>query len=153
MARAKLTIGEGSASLDGLQVLWHDMPKGRGGRSAVIAFSPDGQYLFLAVGDRQRMTPAQDPNTQSGQILRLTLDEAAPGTGAGKTGATSLPLIDPPRDTEVANRDGDQHTNRRARTWHLQTWSMGHRTPYGLAFAPDGSCGTRTRSAGRDERI
>ena len=64
MARAKLTIGEGSASLDGLQVIWRDMPKGRGGQfGAQIAFSPDGQYLFLAVGDRQRMTPAQDPNT------------------------------------------------------------------------------------------
>ncbi len=50
MARAKLTLGEGSASLDGLQVLWHDMPKGRGGQfGAQIAFSPDGQYLFLAV--------------------------------------------------------------------------------------------------------
>src|SRR4051794_5482348 len=61
LARAKLTIGQGTASLDGLQVLWRDMPKGRGGQfGAQIAFSPDGQYLFLTVGDRQRMTPAQD---------------------------------------------------------------------------------------------
>ena len=143
MARAKLTIGEGSASLDGLQVLWHDMPKGRGGQfGAQIAFSPDGQYLFLAVGDRQRMTPAQDPNTEVGKILRLTLDgKPAPGNpGAGKTGATSLPLIDPPRDTEVAK------TATVISTYELpgpnlaiaETWTMGHRTPYGLAFAPDG---------------
>src|ERR1044071_8999134 len=63
LARAKLTIGQGTASLDGLQVLWRDLPKGRGGQfGAQIAFSPDGQYLFLTVGDRQRMTPAQDPN-------------------------------------------------------------------------------------------
>src|SRR5712675_407325 len=27
LARAKLTLGAGKASLDGLQVLWHDMPK------------------------------------------------------------------------------------------------------------------------------
>src|SRR5262245_53624691 len=61
LARAKLTIGESTASLDGLQVLWRDMPKGRGGQfGAAIAFSPDGQYMFLTVGDRQRMTPAQD---------------------------------------------------------------------------------------------
>src|SRR5204863_8987737 len=56
LARARLTLGTGKASLDGLQVLWHDMPKGRGGQfGAAIAFSPDGQYLFLTVGDRQRM--------------------------------------------------------------------------------------------------
>ena len=61
--------------LDGLQVLWHEMPKGRGGQfGAQIAFSPDNRYLFLTVGDRQRMTPAQDPNQELGKILRLTLD-------------------------------------------------------------------------------
>src|SRR6185295_13207055 len=55
LARAKLSIGQDSASLDGLQVLWREMPKGRGGQfGAAIAFSPDGQYLFLTVGDRQR---------------------------------------------------------------------------------------------------
>jgi glucose/arabinose dehydrogenase len=69
LARAKLTLGKDSASLDSLEVLWRDMPKGRGGQfGAAIAFSPDGQYLFLAVGDRQRMTPAQDPNQALGKI-------------------------------------------------------------------------------------
>jgi len=69
MARAKLTIGKDSASLDGLEVLWRDQLKGRGGQfGAQIAFSPDGQYLFLAVGERQRMTPAQDPNQPLGKI-------------------------------------------------------------------------------------
>src|SRR5262245_59663428 len=105
LARAKLSIGESAASLDGLQVLWRDMPKGRDGQfGAAIVFSSDVQYLFLTVGDRQRMTPAQDPNTEVGKILRLTLDgKPAPGNPqAGKTGAASLPLINPPRDTEVA---------------------------------------------------
>src|SRR4051812_19470739 len=47
LARAQLTIGEGTASLDGLEVLWRQMPKGKGGQfGAQIAFSPDGQYLF-----------------------------------------------------------------------------------------------------------
>ena len=56
LARARLNLDEGKAGLEGLQVLWHDMPKGRGGQfGAQIAFSPDGQYLFLTVGDRQRM--------------------------------------------------------------------------------------------------
>src|SRR4051794_1129961 len=105
LARARLSIGEGTASLDGLQVLWRQMPKGKGGQvGAQVAFSPDGQYLFLTVGDRQRMTPAQDPEQELGKILRLTLDgRPAPGNPmAGKTGAASVPLIDPPRDTEVA---------------------------------------------------
>ena len=39
-----------------------------------FAFSPDGQFLFLTVGDRQRFTPAQDPDQPVGKILRLTLD-------------------------------------------------------------------------------
>jgi len=105
LARARLTIGEGTASLDDLQVLWRDLPKGRGGQfGAQIAFSPDNQYLFLTVGDRQRMTPAQDPNTEVGKILRLTLDgKPAPGNPmAGKVGASSRPLINPPRNTEIA---------------------------------------------------
>ncbi len=102
MARAKLTIGEGTASLDGLQVLWREMPKGKGGQfGGAIAFSPDGQYLFLTVGERQRMTPAQDPDQELGKILRLTLDgKPAPGNPmAGKTGTPSRFLINPPRDT------------------------------------------------------
>ncbi len=39
-----------------------------------MAFSPDRKFLFLTVGDRQRFTPAQDPNQPVGKILRLTLD-------------------------------------------------------------------------------
>ena len=143
LARAKLTIGAGTASFDGLTVLWRDMPKGRGGQfGAQIAFSPDGQYLFLTVGDRQRMTPAQDSNTEVGKLLRLTLDgKPAPGNPmAGKMGETSRPLINPPRDTEVAK------TAPVISTYSLpgpnlalaETWSTGHRTPYGLAFSPDG---------------
>ena len=143
LARAKLTIGPGTASFDNLAVLWRDMPKGRGGQfGAQIAFSPDGQYLFLTVGDRQRMTPAQDPNTEVGKLLRLTLDgEPAPGNPmAGKTGASSRPLINPPRDTEVAKTAEviSTYTLPGPNLAQSETWSTGHRTPYGLAFAPDG---------------
>ena len=105
LARARLALGDGKASLDGLQVIWRQMPKGKGGQfGAAIAFSPDGKFLFLTVGDRQRFTPAQDPDQALGKILRLTLDgKPAPGNPqAGKTGATSVPLIDPPRNTEAA---------------------------------------------------
>src|SRR6266404_8188322 len=143
LARARLTLGAGTASLDGLQVLWRDMPKGRGGQfGAQIAFSPDGQYLFLAVGDRQRMTPAQDPNTEVGKILPLTLD-GKPASGnpmAGKTGALSRSLINPPRDTEVAKTAPviSTYTFEGPNLAPSETWTSGHRTPYGLAFAPDG---------------
>jgi aldose sugar dehydrogenase len=143
LARARLVLGEGKASLEGLEVLWRDMPKGKGGQlGAQIAFSPDGQYLFLTVGERQRMTPAQDPNSALGKILRLTLDgKPAPGNPmAGKTGAASLPLIDPPSDTEAAKTAPviSTYTFPGPNLTPSETWTTGHRTPYGLAFAPDG---------------
>jgi glucose/arabinose dehydrogenase len=143
LARARLTIGQDSASLEDLKVIWRDGERGNGGQfGAQIAFSPDSKYLFLTVGDRQRMTPAQDPNQPLGKILRLTLD-GKPAKGnpmAGKTGAASVPVIDPPSDTEAAK------TAPVLRTYTFpgpnltpeETWSSGHRTPYGLAFAPDG---------------
>jgi len=143
LARAKLSFKPNSASLDDLKVIWRDAAGGRGGQfGAAVAFSRDGKYLFLASGDRQRMTPAQDPNSPLGKILRLTLDgRPAPGNPmAGKTGAATLPIIDPPVDTERAK------TAPVVRSYAFpgpnltpaETWTSGHRTPYGLAFAPDG---------------
>ena len=143
LARAKLKIGNGSASLEDLKVIWHDGEGGKGGQfGGAVAFSPDGKYLFLSSGDRQRMTPAQDPNQPLGKILRLTLDgKPAPGNPmAGKTGAASVPVINPPEDTEAAK------TAPVVRTYTFpgpnltpaETWCSGLRTPYGLAFAPDG---------------
>jgi len=143
LARAKLVAEGGKASLDGLEVLWRQLPKGRGGQfGAQIAFSPDGRYLFLTVGDRQRMTPAQDADQELGKILRLTLDgKPAPGNPqAGKTGASSVPLINPPMDTERAKTAPvvSTYSIEGPNLTPSETWSTGHRTPYGLAFAPDG---------------
>ena len=143
LAKARLKLGDGAASLEDLQVIWRDGEGGKGGQfGAQIAFSPDSKYLFLTVGDRQRMTPAQDPNQPLGKILRLTLDgKPAPGNPwAGKVGAATVPVIDPPADTEKAK------TAPVVRTYSFpgpnltpsETWTSGHRTPYGLAFAPDG---------------
>jgi len=144
LARARLDLGA-SPSLQGLQVIWRDPAGGQGGQfGAAVAFSPDKRYLFLSSGDRQRMTPAQDPNSPLGKVLRLTLDgKPAPGNpGAGKPSAQTLNIINPPMDTEVAK------TATVVRTFTYpasapnqtvaETWSMGHRTPYGLAFAPNG---------------
>ena len=105
LARAKLTLGNGAASLDDLKVIWRDGERGNGGQfGAQIAFSPDGKFLYLTVGERQRFTPAQDPNQPLGKVLRLTLDgKPAPGNPmAGKTGTATVPVIDPPADTEAA---------------------------------------------------
>jgi glucose/arabinose dehydrogenase len=143
LARARLVIGKDTASLQKLKVIWRDGEGGDGGQfGAAVAFSPDGRYLFLSSGDRQRMTPAQDPNQPLGKILRLTLDgKPAPGNPmAGKKGTATVPVIDPPKDTEAAK------TAPVVRTYTFpgpnltpaETWTSGHRTPYGLAFAPDG---------------
>lgn len=143
LAKARLALTKDSASLEGLKVIWRDGERGDGGQfGAQVAFSPDGRYLFLSSGDRQRMTPAQDPNQPLGKILRLTLD-GKPAKGnpmAGKTGSPTVPVIDPPQNTEAAK------TAPVVRTYKFpgpnltpaETWTMGHRTPYGLAFAPDG---------------
>jgi glucose/arabinose dehydrogenase len=143
LARARLATGNGTASLEGLQVIWHDAAGGRGGQfGGAVAFSPDKRYLFLTVGDRQRMAPAQDPNSPLGKVLRLTLDgKPAPGNpGAGKTGAASIPIIDPPRDTEAAKTAPvlRNYTFSGPNLTPAETWTSGHRTPYGLAFGPDG---------------
>src|ERR1700691_1189118 len=152
LGRGQLVMDGEKAKLDGFQVLWRHMPRGKGGQfGAQIAFSPDGNYLFLTVGDRQRMTPAKAPNQPLDKILRLALEgkpvrltldgEHARGNPmSGKKGAASVPVIDPPSDTEAAK------TAPVVRTYTFpgpnltpaETWTSGHRTPYGLAFAPDG---------------
>src|SRR5450432_2674868 len=143
LARAKLNVTATSASLANFEVLWHQMPKGKGGQEgAQIAFAPDGNSLFLAVGDRQRMTPAQDPDQPVGKILHLTLDgKPAPGNpNYGKTGAATIPLIDPPTDTEAAKtaKPVSTYTFPGPNLTPAETWASGFRAPYGLALSPTG---------------
>jgi glucose/arabinose dehydrogenase len=143
LARATLKLGQGSAALEGLKVIWRDPIKGKGGQvGATIAFSPDKKLLYLTVGERQRFTPAQDPNQPAGKILRLTLDgKPAPGNPmAGKTGTRTVDVIDPPKNTEAAKSAPvvRTYTFPGPNLTPSEIWSSGHRTPYGLAFAPDG---------------
>jgi len=143
LAKAQLKLSQDSASLEGVKVIWRDGERGDGGQfGAQIAFAPDGKSLFLTVGDRQRMTPAQDPNQPLGKILHLTLD-GKPAKGnpkAGKTGTPTVPVIEPPANTEAAKTAPvvKTYTFPGKNLTPAETWSSGHRTPYGLAFAPDG---------------
>ena len=115
-ARAKLSEKDGKASLDDLTVLWRQMPKSKWGQpGGIIAFSPDGKYLFLTSGDRMNPKTAQDPKLALGKVLRFNRDGSVPQ--------------DNPR-SDLAGQDAD---NARA-----LTWTTGHRNPYGLAFAADG---------------
>lgn len=116
LARAKLSEKDGKASLDDLTVLWRQMPKSKWGQpGGIIAFSPDGKYLFLTSGDRMNPKTAQDPKLALGKVLRFNRDGSVPQ--------------DNPR-SDLTRQDAD---NARA-----LTWTTGHRNQYGLAFAADG---------------
>jgi glucose/arabinose dehydrogenase len=112
VGRAKLVLDGPSPRLDGLQVIWRQVPKvtGRGHFSHRIAFSPDGKYLFLSSGERQKFTPAQDLSVNLGKTLRL------------------LPDGTPAPDNPFADRGGVS----------AQIWSYGHRNLLGLAFDAQG---------------
>jgi len=111
VGRAKLVL-EGAPRLEGLEVIWRQVPKvtGQGHYSHRIAFSPDGQFLFIASGDRQKFTPAQDMAANLGKIVRLLPD----GTPA-------------PRNP-FADQGGVT----------AQVWTLGHRNILGLQFDAQG---------------
>ena len=95
-------------ALRDLAVIWRQDPKvtGRGHFSHRVAVSPDGKYLFVASGERQKFTPAQDLTVNLGKVLRLNLDgtPAAGNPFAAKGGLSA------------------------------QIWSYGHRNILGLQF-------------------
>jgi aldose sugar dehydrogenase len=142
LARARLLHTDGGTSIDQLQVIWRDPAGGEGGQfGGIIVFAPDGKSLFLSSGERQRFTPAQDMSQPLGKILHLTLDgKPAPGNPwAGKTGAQTVTISDPPEDTETAKHvDGRRFDLPGPNMTPAETWSFGHRCQYGLAFGPDG---------------
>lgn len=111
LTRAILSLSGGVARLVDPVAIWRQSPTGGGGQpGGIIAFDPEGTHMFLTVGERMRPESAQDPAQARGKVLRLNLDG-------------STPADDP--NAEAGGTPG-------------QTWTTGHRNPYGLAFAPDG---------------
>ncbi|GGD67470.1 PQQ-dependent sugar dehydrogenase [Croceicoccus mobilis] len=113
VARATMLCGtQTSCELRDLRVIWRQSSKvtGRGHYSHRIAFSPDGEYLFIASGDRQKKDPAQDLSNNLGTIVRL-LPDGTPASG-----------------NPFAERGGVSR----------QIWSYGHRNILGLGFDKDG---------------
>jgi glucose/arabinose dehydrogenase len=95
-----------------LKVIWRQSPKvtGSGHFGHRLAFSPDGQYLFITSGERQKFSPAQDMTANLGKTVRLRLDGSVPP------------------DNPFAGRGGVA----------AQIWSLGHRNALGIAFDANG---------------
>ncbi len=97
-----------TCALERLRVIWRQAPKvtGRGHFSHRIAVAPDGASLFVASGERQKFSPAQDLTVNLGKIVHLDLDgkPVPAGPFAGRGGASD------------------------------EVWTLGHRNILGLAF-------------------
>lgn len=92
-AGTALARGRLNANADALEdtaVLFRQQPKVDGSQhfGSRIAFSRDG-YVFVTTGDRGKMTPAQDPSTHIGAVVRIARDGSAPKGNPfiGKPGA------------------------------------------------------------------
>ena len=106
VARATLNL-DAAPRLDDLTVIWRATPATTGGQlGARLAFSLDGQSLFVTSGERQQGTPAQDMGGTLGKIVRIRADGSIPADNpfAGRTDAKA------------------------------EIWTLGHRNPYGLAY-------------------
>ena len=71
----RLILGQGQPRLEGFKVIWRQTPKvtGNGHFAHRIVFAPDGT-IYLTSGDRQKMSPAQDPGSDLGKVIRLTAE-------------------------------------------------------------------------------
>jgi len=71
----RLILGQGQPRLEGFKIIWRQSPKvtGNGHFGHRIAFARDGT-IFVSSGDRQKMQPAQDRNSDLGKIIHLTAE-------------------------------------------------------------------------------
>ena len=115
VARGKLDHESRRPSLSGVEVIWRQYPKfvGYGHYGHRLLFDDDG-YLWIASGERQKFTPAQDMQSNAGKILRLHDDGSTPADNPFVNYIEENPLVD---DVGV----------------YEQIWSLGHRNPLGMA--------------------
>jgi len=120
VARGVLTLSERGGRLSDLEVIWRQYPKvlGLGHYGHRLLFDDDG-YLWITSGDRQKFTPAQDMQANTGKILRLNDDGSVPEDNPFVDYDSEDPLVD----------DGGVYG---------QIWSLGHRNPLGIAFDLNG---------------
>jgi aldose sugar dehydrogenase len=113
VASAIMDSANGAPALTDVKIIWRQFPKvdGRGHFGHRLAFSPDGKYLFISSGERQKFDPAQDMNANLGKIVRLFPDGSVP---------TDNPFYDAANPVKS------------------QIWSLGHRNPLGLSFDDKG---------------
>ncbi|MER2011452.1 MAG: PQQ-dependent sugar dehydrogenase [Psychrobacter alimentarius] len=79
--KAKLSgLNSATPSLQNITPIWQQTPKvtGQGHYSHRLLFSPDGQYLYISSGERQKKDPAQDMSMNLGKIIRLHPDGSVP---------------------------------------------------------------------------
>ncbi len=79
--KAKLSgLNTATPSLQNITPIWQQTPKvtGQGHYSHRLLFSPDGQYLYISSGERQKKDPAQDMSMNLGKIIRLHPDGSVP---------------------------------------------------------------------------
>lgn len=101
VGRAQLDLE--AAALEDLEVIWEQTPTSGNGHFALRMLIQD-DHLYLTSGDRQKLSPAQERETNLGAVLRLTLD--------------GRPAPDNPWAGEGDNA--------------AQLWTIGHRNPLGI---------------------
>ncbi|MFM9914337.1 MAG: PQQ-dependent sugar dehydrogenase [Rhizobacter sp.] len=104
VARGRLS----GLALTDVQVIFRQLPKvaGDGHFGSRLVFRGD-KTLFVTLGERQKGSPAQDPTTHLGKVVRIARDGSVPA-GNPDLGASARPEL----------------------------WSLGHRNPQGAALHP-----------------
>ena len=112
--KARLSgLNTDAPSLQAIAPIWQQTPKveGQGHYSHRLLFSPDGQYLYISSGERQKKEPAQDMSVNIGKIIRLNPDGSVP------------------KDNPFANDKNDIRS---------QFWTTGNRNVLGMAIDDSG---------------
>jgi glucose/arabinose dehydrogenase len=108
-AVARARLDREALALEGLEVIFRQLPKTSGGRhfGSRLVFDREG-HLFITLGERGERERAQDPSVNRGQVVRVNPDG-------------SLPAGNP-----FLERQG----------YRPEIWSYGHRNPQGAAINP-----------------